>query len=85
MSIAVNGVTRPTAVTIDPSSQTTVGAKSAKSTASAIPETGTPTKEPVALRFPWLSRLSSELEPVAKQKPAFPSTPITGDNVDQAV
>ena len=36
------------------------------------------------LRFPWLSRISTELEPVAKQKPPFKSLPITGDNLDHA-
>ena len=43
------------------------------------------TQLPIALRFPWLSRLSQQLEPVAKQKPAFPSAPILGDNVDRSV
>ncbi len=43
------------------------------------------TQLPVALRFPWLSRLSQQLEPVAKQKPAFASAPILGDNVDRSV
>ena len=43
------------------------------------------TQLPVPPRFPWLSRLSQQLEPVAKQKTAFPSAPILGDNVDRAV
>ena len=43
------------------------------------------TQLPVPPRFPWLSRLSQQLEAVAKQKAAFPSAPILGDNVDRAV
>jgi hypothetical protein len=40
---------------------------------------------PVPPRFPWLSRLSTQLEPVAKQKPTFPSAPQLGEKLDQAV
>ncbi len=39
---------------------------------------------PTPPRFPWLSRLSQQLESVAKQKPAFPSAPVLGDNVDKS-
>ena len=40
------------------------------------------TQQPKAPRFPWLSRLSAELEATAKQKPAFPPAPVLGDNLD---
>jgi hypothetical protein len=43
-----------------------------------------PYHPPAPPRFPWLSRLSQQLESVAKQKPAFPSAPILGDNVDKS-
>jgi len=61
--------------------------------ATAASESSSSTSEPAdsasksaaaKLRFPWLRRISSELEPVAKQKPPFKSLPITGDNVDHA-
>ena len=42
------------------------------------------TLQPVPLRFPWLSRLSQQLESAARQRPAFPAAPVLGDNVDQA-
>jgi hypothetical protein len=35
-------------------------------------------------RFPWLSRLSEELESASKQKPTFAPAPILGDNIDQS-
>ena len=43
------------------------------------------TQPSTPLRFPWLSRLSQELAPVAPQKPTFPAAPVLGDNVDRAV
>ena len=36
-------------------------------------------------RFPWLSRLSEQLESTAPQKPAFPAAPVLGDLVDKSV
>jgi len=39
---------------------------------------------PAPPRFPWLSRLSQQLESTAKQKPTFPSAPVLGDNVDRS-
>ena len=42
------------------------------------------TQQPKPLRFPWLNRLSAQLESAARQKPAFASAPQLGDNLDQA-
>ncbi|MEO5696563.1 MAG: hypothetical protein ABI781_06695 [Burkholderiales bacterium] len=50
---------------------------------SATGDEATPAR-PTPPRFPWLSRLSQQLESVAKQKPAFPSAPVLGDNVDRS-
>ena len=41
-------------------------------------------QQPKPLRFPWLNRLSAQLESAARQKPAFASAPQLGDNLDQA-
>ena len=43
------------------------------------------THQPLPPRFPWLSRLSAQMEPVARQKSPFTSAPMLGDNLDQAV
>ncbi len=43
------------------------------------------TQQPAPPRFPWLSRLSLQLENAARQKPAFEPAPILGDNVDRSV
>ena len=36
-------------------------------------------------RFPWLSRLSRELESAAQQPAAFAAAPALGDHLDQSV
>ena len=41
------------------------------------------TREPKALRFPWLSRLSRELEPVSKQPSPYGSAPALGQKLDK--
>ena len=42
------------------------------------------TDKPPPLRFPWLSRLSAQLEPVARQKSPFTAAPMLGDHLDRA-
>lgn len=43
------------------------------------------TQQPVPLRFPWLSRLSQQLETASGQRPPFDPAPVLGDHVDRAV
>ena len=54
---------------------------------SAVPavEIDAVTQQPLPPRFPWLSRLSQQLEHAARQKPAFAPAPVLGDNVDRSV
>lgn len=40
---------------------------------------------PRPVRFPWLARLSSELESAANQRAAFAAAPVLGDIVDRSV
>ena len=42
------------------------------------------TQQPVPPRFPWLSRLSQQLESAAKRRPAFAPAPVLGDHVDKS-
>jgi hypothetical protein len=42
------------------------------------------TQQPMPPRFPWLSRLSQQLEEAARQKPAFQPAPMLGDNLDRS-
>lgn len=41
------------------------------------------TQRPIPPRFPWLSRLTAELEAAAKQRPTFPPTASLGNNIDK--
>ena len=43
------------------------------------------TQQPLPPRFPWLSRLSHQLESASGQRPAFTPAPMLGDHVDQQV
>ncbi|MEP6875169.1 MAG: hypothetical protein ABI887_12460 [Burkholderiales bacterium] len=86
MSISVTGAGRISARSPDtPAPGTNVA-----SAITAASESGLTTthddglQTPTPPRFPWLSRLSAQLEPTARQKPAFPSAPQLGDNLDQA-
>jgi hypothetical protein len=82
MSISVNSVARTSPV----GSATAFSAGGgALREASAVPavQLDQTTHEPLPPRFPWLSRLASKLEPVAKQKPAFSSAPPLGKLIDQ--
>jgi hypothetical protein len=42
------------------------------------------TQQPVPPRFPWLSRLSQQLESASKRRPAFAPAPALGDHVDKS-
>ena len=84
MSISVQGVTRVSsqpAETHPPGTET--GA--ARGSSMSLVEIDQVTNLPVPPRFPWLSRLAAQLEPVARQKPTFASAPQLGENLDQAV
>ena len=48
------------------------------------PEVDELTNQPLPTRFPWLSRLSHELEAASKQRPPFESAPVLGDHLDKS-
>ena len=72
----------------DPSADTpaAIAAASAVRRATAAPaaEVDQVTQQPVPPRFPWLSRLSQQLEAAARRAPAFAPAPILGDHVDKS-
>ena len=85
MSISVHGVARVSSQPAETHASNT-DTPAARASGSVPPvEIDQVTHLPVPLRFPWLSRLSTQLEPVAKQKPTFPSAPQLGEKLDQAV
>jgi hypothetical protein len=83
----------PTSATLAVSPQTTVGF-AARGSTSEPDYAATPTPTPAARidaelqppkppRFPWLSRLSEQLQQAANQHPAFTAAPVLGNNVDK--
>gem|GEM_PF-1591678 len=83
---ATRAAADPAASAAHETTASTAAAASESSSSTSQPADGASTSSGAAakLRFPWLSRISSELEPVAKQKPPFKTLPIIGDNVDHA-
>ena len=53
------------------------------SSSGSSPQIDEVTMQPKPPRFPWLSRLSQQLESAAQQRPSFPEAPALGDNLDQ--
>ncbi len=86
MNITVSGVSRVAAATAEaPAPDTPASVKPPRaSDAYSLVEIDSATNLPKPPRYPWLSRLATELEPAAKQKPPFPSTPQLGEHIDQA-
>ena len=80
----ITGMGRVSTSTADTPAPTNTSAV-AKSSAVAAVEIDAVTLQPLPPRFPWLSRLSQQLEGAARQKPAFAPAPVLGDNLDRAV
>ncbi len=85
MSISVHGVMRVSSPPVETHAANTASPAARVSSSVSLVEIDRVTHLPMPLRFPWLSRLTEQLEPVAKQKPTFPSAPQLGDTLDQAV
>jgi hypothetical protein len=87
MSIpGITGIARVTATAADTPAATTTPSLPGVRSASAPPEVEIDeiTQQPLPPRFPWLSRLSQQLESAARQRPAFAPAPILGDHVDKS-
>ena len=88
MSInGINGITGPSNVArAAPVNADTAVSSAAVSTAKTSPaaEVDKLTNQPLPMRFPWLSRLSHELEAASKQRPPFESAPVLGDHLNKS-
>ena len=82
MSIrSIKGVDRVSAINPDTPAPATSARQPA---ATPAPELDQLTQGPVPPRFPWLSRLSQQLEAAAKQRSTFAAAPVIGDNIDKS-
>ncbi len=86
--MSVNGVTpsgRVSALNTDtstPANFTRTAVSQSISGTTTEPESLHETPRPV--RFPWLTRLSTQLEAAANQRAAFAPAPVLGDVVDKS-
>lgn len=81
----VNGVTPSGRVSVSSADTSTAIGSARSAIASPVEERDDATNLPKPLRFPWLSRLSAQLEAAANQRAAFAAAPVLGDNVDKSV
>ena len=89
MSISsMQGVGRVTSSVVDTSVASspanTPGGPPSSTASQAGSDVSAATEAAKPLRFPWLSRLSDQLESSAPQKPSFASAPVLGDNLNKA-
>ena len=85
--MSINGINGPSNVDrVAPSNTDTAasGAAVPAGKSSPAPEVDKVTRKPLPTRFPWLSRLSHELEAASKQRSPFDSAPVLGDNLDKS-
>lgn len=80
----ISGIGRVTPSTADTPAPNTLAAAIRASLAVPAVEIDAVTQQPMPPRFPWLSRLSQQLESAAKQRPAFAPAPMLGDHLDQS-
>ncbi len=79
--LSISGVARVSASTAD----STAPATTLRQAIAPPPVQIDPvTQQPLPPRFPWLSRLSQQLEAAARQRPAFEPAPLLGDHVDKS-
>ena len=82
MSISsINGTARISAATPE-----SPGAATSARQVTAVPDEQIDqlTQQPLPPRFPWLSRLSMQLESASQQRASFTPPPPLGDHIDQS-
>jgi hypothetical protein len=78
---SINGPGRVSTATADTPASTTAARQTP---AAPVVEIDEQTQLPVPPRFPWLSRLSLQLESASGKRPSFPAAPVLGDHVDRS-
>ena len=67
-----------------PNPSATLAVQAKASVSSQPTESDGSTQSPLPARFPWMNRLTRQLEPTATQRAAFPAAPALGDHLDQS-
>ena len=82
--MSITGLTAVTRVAPTTANTPTETARPQQPSAAPAVKIDAVTQLPAPPRFPWLTRLSLQLEHAARQKAAFAPAPILGDNVDRS-
>ena len=90
--MSINGINGPGKVASAMSSNTDTavsaaaasGNKTSQLNKSPAAEVDAVTNQPLPPRFPWLSRLSHQLEMASKQRAPFAAAPVLGDHLDKS-
>ena len=83
--MSISGITPVGRVSAQPADTSTATSTARPAGATTVEELDNATNLPRPFRFPWLSRLSAQLEAAANQRAAFAPAPVLGDNVDKSV
>ena len=84
MSMSINGPGRISVSSSDIAAATTAAESGKASNGSDGTALASDLKEPAPRHFPWLSRLSAQLEPAATQKSPFAGAPMVGETLNQS-
>jgi len=85
--MSINGINGPSNVArVAPTNTDTAASGQAATTGKKSPavQVDEVTNQPLPPRFPWLSRLSHQLETASRQRAPFASAPVLGDNLDKS-
>ena len=82
--MSITGLTAVTRVAPTTANTPTETARPQQPSAAPAVKIDAVTQLPAPPRFPWLTRLSLQLEHAAGQKAAFAPAPILGDNVNRS-
>lgn len=86
--MSINGIPGAGKATLQLAAQPSAAASptASRDAASALtPEVDEVTNQPLPPRFPWLSRLSHQLEKASNQPSPFAPAPLLGDHLDRSV
>jgi hypothetical protein len=81
--MSVSNVTGVGRVVLPTSASRTPETPTSQSESASVVQVDEATNQPIPPRFPWLSRLQRELEPVSKQPSPYGSVPILGEKLDK--
>jgi hypothetical protein len=82
--VAVERSTAAVAISTQPTDAAAAANGSADAAGAAQNDIDQATNRPVPLRFPWLSRLTQQLEPASQQPMGFAAAPVIGDLLNRS-